>query len=46
MDVAGFALNGHATVTNRLAIAYGAEAWTQGDLFTAAGLRLGLRYAF
>jgi YaiO family outer membrane protein len=46
MDVAGFALNGHAMVTKRLAIAYGAEAWNQGNLFTAAGLRLGLRYAF
>ena len=46
MDVAGFALNGHAMVTKRMAIAYGAEAWNQGNLFTAAGLRLGLRYAF
>lgn len=46
MDVAGAALNGHAMLSKRFAIAYGAEAWSQGNLFTAAGLRLGLRYAF
>jgi YaiO family outer membrane protein len=46
MDVAGVALYGHAMVAKHLAVSYGVEAWNQGNLFTAAGLRLGLRYAF
>lgn len=46
MDVAGGALNGHAALSRQFAIAYGVEGWNQGNLFTAVGLHLGLRYAF
>jgi YaiO family outer membrane protein len=46
LNVSGISLNGHQVVAPNVAIAYGVETFTEGTLYTATGMNLGLRYAF